>query len=899
MAKLSSDGKYVTVERGDTLTQIAVDYAGGYNNYKKLAAINGIKDPNKIYIGQKIYLVKTGGASTNSSSNKPIIKHFGPVSTAPGTLLATWEWNKANTESYKVSWTFETGDGIWLNGELTNITVDEQYPELSKQSTYDIPATARRVRFKVRPISKKKTSNGGDQYYWTAQDSDVKEWYGGLTLPVPPTPTVELDELTFTVSVDNLPDIDYPETDLDPVNVIRFEIYQDNNATLYKFGVVDVVTGHASYSCTVEAGHEYKARCRRIYGADLSEWSEYSDNVSTMPDGVGSITTIRATSETSVYLEWEGSTTAETYDIEFTTELRYFDASDATTTRTGIETTHYEVTGLETGDEYFFRVRAVRDGVWSEWCEPRSVSIGEKPAAPTTWSSTTTAITGEELNLYWVHNSADGSSQEYAQLELIIGGASQTHDIRNDRDEDEKDKVSVYPINTSDYQAGTKILWRVRTAGVTLEYGDWSVQRTIDIYARPSLSLTLTDDSDRQISTVTSFPIRVHALAGPSTQAPTSYHLSIISNEIYSTVDNIGNPITISRGQVIYSRHFDIMEELDVTISAGDVDLVNNISYMIKCVVSMNSGLNASNSLNFNVTWDDVPYEPNAEIGIDENTYAASIRPYCMMHELTKYVVNRVGSTYVATETVVDLAYGSVVPRVTTTTGEVVYSGVNGEGEEIYYCFKETMTIMPGIMLSVYRREFDGKFTELATGLDSENYTTIIDPHPSLDYARYRIVAMSKATGAVSFYDLPGYPIGGSAVVIQWDEAWSSFETSEESALEQPPWTGSILKLPYNIDVSDSNQPDVSLVEYIGRAHPVAYYGTHRGSVATWNMVIDKRDKETLYGLRRLANWMGNVYVREPSGSGYWANVKVSFSQKHRDLTIPVTMNISRVEGGV
>jgi hypothetical protein len=63
-------------------------------------------------------------------------------------------------------------------------------------------------------------------------------------------------------------------------------------------------------------------------------------------------------------------------------------------------------------------------------------------------------------------------------------------------------------------------------------------------------------------------------------------------------------------------------------------------------------------------------------------------------------------------------------------------------------------------------------------------------------------------------------------------------------------------------------------------------------------MVIPKSDKETLYALRRLSNWMGNVYVREPSGSGYWANIKVSFSQKHRDLVIPVTLNVSRVEGG-
>ena len=44
---------------------------------------------------------------------------------------------------------------------------------------------------------------------------------------------------------------------------------------------------------------------------------------------------------------------------------------------------------------------------------------------------------------------------------------------------------------------------------------------------------------------------------------------------------------------------------------------------------------------------------------------------------------------------------------------------------------------------------------------------------------------------------------------------------------------------------------------------------------------------------------MGDCYVREPSGSGYWANVTVSFSQKHCELTIPVTLNLTRVEGGI
>ena len=71
------------------------------------------------------------------------------------------------------------------------------------------------------------------------------------------------------------------------------------------------------------------------------------------------------------------------------------------------------------------------------------------------------------------------------------------------------------------------------------------------------------------------------------------------------------------------------------------------------------------------------------------------------------------------------------------------------------------------------------------------------------------------------------------------------------------------------------------------------------GETATWTVDIDKKDTETLYALRRLSKWMGDVYVREPSGSGYWANVTVSFSRKHLETVIPVTLNIARVEGGM
>lgn len=891
MAKLSSDGTYVTVEDGDTLSEIARDYGNG-KTWKQLAAINNIPNPNLIYVNQIIKLTADGSPPSNTAaaSNKPTINQFGLQSNTKNTLFATWTWDRSNTESYKVLWTYDTGDGVWFTGSNSTINVDKDDPESSRQSTYSIPANARKVRFKVKPISEKQTKNNKETSYWEAQWSDVKTYTDSTPLETPQVPTVEIDKYKLTATLDNI--------EIDATG-IEFEIIKDNAPTPFQVGKAEIVTSRASYSCTVDAGGEYKVRCRAYKGSDYSEWSEYSNNEGTMPGAPSGITSIKATSETSVYLEWQAAKTATSYDIEYTTEKRYFDGSDGTTTKNGVETNHFEFTGLESGDEYFFRVRAVNGDGQSAWCEPRSVVIGEKPAAPTTWSSTTTAIVEEILNLYWVHNAADGSSQTYAELELIIDGLKEVYTIKNNRNEDEKDKTSVYVVNTAKYQEGVKILWRVRTAGVTKVYGDWSVQRTVDIYAPPTLDLRLTDIGKNPLSAVTAFPIRFYGLPGPKTQAPTSYHLVVTSNEMYETTDSVGNPKTINPGEAVYSRHFDILTDLEVVLSAGDINLENNVTYTATCIVSMNSGLTKTSSIEFGVTWEDQSYEPNAEISVDEDAYTASIRPYCVAHTVTQYRVESISTNiYAVTDDVVGFAYGTVVPKARTTTGELVFSGVNADGENIYFCKVETSVPVEDVLLSVYRREFDGSFTELATGLDNAKRTTITDPHPSLDYARYRIVATSKTTGAVSFYDPPGYPVGGIAAIIQWDEKWSSFETSEASALEQPPWSGSLLKLMYNIDISDNNQPDVALIKYIGRANPVAYYGTQRGTASNWNMVIPKTDKETLYALRRLSNWMGDVYVREPSGSGYWANIKVSFSQKHRDLTIPVTLNISRVEGG-
>lgn len=956
-----------TVKKGDTLWAIAKKYLGSGSKYQQLAKWNNISNPNLIYVGQVIKLNKSSSSSsgssssssssTSSNSNKVTITAFGLQSNADDVLFVTWKWSKSNTNSYMVEWTYDTGDGVWFIGSNTTNSVDSNNAAASRQSTYSIPSNAKKVRVRIKPISKTYTKNNKETKYWTASWSSYKTYTDSTPLTTPSAPTVKIEKYQLTATLENI--------DISGATGIQFQIYKNDGSSAFKSGKATITaTKSASYSCKVDAGGEYKVRCRAYKGSTYSDWSTFSSGATTIPAASSGITTIRANSSTSVYLEWSAVTSAKTYDIEYTTKTDYFDNSDQTTTKTGIEFTHFEVTGLTSGDEYFFRVRAVNDAGESSWSEVKSVTIGKKPSAPTTWASTTTCMSGEDLKLYWVHNAADGSSQTYAEIELIVDGVTTTKTIKTEStsdedDEKETDEIQSYTIDTTSYIEGTQIKWRVRTAGITKEYGDWSIQRTVDIYASPTLDFRITNVDGDDVEIVEVFPFYIYGLPGPNTQAPIGYHLSITANESYQTVDAVGNEKNVNEGEEVYSKYFDITDALLVEMSAGNIDLENNIKYTATCVVSMNSGLTATESKEFSVAWTDDIYTPNAEIGYDEETYVTHVRPYCMDHKTIYYQVDRGSSpaytlttteldetiienvytttdeivligkdsndaelyycavyvdsdgepiettyynveyssdAYEKTSTVVDI---SSILNVQTTTGENVQIGTNSDGDKLYYSIVEETEYVEDVTLSVYRREFDGSFTELATGLNNTSNTYVTDPHPALDYARYRIVAITNSTGAVSYYDVPGYPIGEPAIIIQWDEQWTTFDTTNTDELAQPPWTGSLLRLPYNVDVSDSNGLDVALVEYIGRKRPVSYYGTQLGEKSTWNTDIPAEDKETLYALRRLAIWTGDVYVREPSGSGYWANISVSFSKKHKEVTIPVTFSITRVEGGV
>ena len=925
-------GSYVIVQAGDTLSEIVEDYVKTGEDLwsvkiPRIAKLNDIDDVDKIVVGQKIKLVADSSTTTakKDTSYKVQIKAFGLVSkNSTRQVYVSWKFNHKNVDHYKVDWVYATGVG---EGFVSSSTVNG---DVVKQALYTAPEEATKVKVKITPVSKtykQKTKNGKEVEtpYWkgTSVTSDLYYFKNN-----PPqkmgVPEVTMENLQLTASVSNVED---------GVDIIHFELHQGDakNGFLRKGSQKVTVdsTRSASWVKTVWSGSEYKIRCRGIKSVNdiQGEWSDFSPAYATAPATPAGFTKCAALNGDGdnkdkvigVNLAWTEVPTAKSYTIEYSTDKSLLGVSE--TTKVDVEGTERTIS-LEPGAEYFFRIKAKNGDLESDWSEISSAKVGEKPAAPTTWSSTSTVTTGEDVILYWVHNSENEPTP--TESRLIVRNADGGPTIVDETikyTSTLKNETCTKNLKVSGYPSGTTLLWKVCTKGVSDTYGDWSTERAIRIYDAPILETELLKDKttsalrteyhvvedsgiindtgdhvyistgdmltyvptgtitsgsvtdtgktvytatdknsnvtfhycEVEVSKITSFPFYIRAEETTESDVapkPIGYHVSVVSNEYYETTDASGVIKMVNPGSVVYTKFVDDFvynadRSILVEFSAGNIDLENAISYTIICTVSMDSGLSGTQTCDFVVDWQDEVYTPNATVTINEDDYSALIKPFC--------------------------------------------EDENGD-------------LVNNVTLSVFRREYDGTFVCLAQNMSNVNNAHVVDPHPGLDYARYRIVAVDKTTGAMNYYDLPGVYIGGYELVVQWDEQWKTLETEHEGEAtftDEPAWTGSLLKLPYNLDVSDSYNPDVELVEYIGRSHPVSYYGTQVGETRNVNFDIIKDDTETLYALRRLAIWMGNAYVREPSGSGYWASISVSFNKNHNELVIPVTLKISRVEGGV
>ena len=754
------------------------------------------------------------------------------------TIYATWgATSYKKQDGYAITWYYYAG--LWFTGSSSTTK------ELN--ATYSPPSNATHVKVSVKP-------NPGNKAKWKggARSNSIKVPVGSTdTTPSAPsqpkvTITKEAEGYVVTATVAN-----YQNEHSN--GFLHIQILEDDDSPVLNNSKVANKNGIASASHRYGkvGGHRYKARAL-AYGKnkEQSAWSQYSENEYTPPSKAAIDSLVTITFGT-VDVRWSALPGAESYTLEYTNEtidgVPVFDTeSGSIQKQDNIKATHFPATSLSTEQDketWYFRLRGVGNGSGTEgeWSEIKHTPVGKKPDVPTVWSYTSVGKVGDPIVINWAHSSEDGSEQSGAKVGIKINGGEEivTPDLGKD---------TSYSYDTANLQDSDKISWRVCTRGVQgipEEWSDWSEYREVVVYSPPSLTFTVgVVDPEGTEAMVDSFPIKINAQSTPPTQTPVAYTISIASTEEYDISGDDGMEVHINVDEVIYSNYIASSDHnLLVELNPGDLYLNEGAIYTVTMSVAMQNGLTAEASNRFIAKWELPSWSPDADIYVNPNTLSAYIRPFC--------------------------------------------------ADEWGFEYRK------GFTLAVYRIDYDSHLTLIQSGIDAGDNLTVTDPHPALDYARYRIVATDLKTGVVSYADPEPIPVNAGCAVIQWEGDVRSFFVDPEvydDVLDD--WTGTVLRLPYNIDVSDDVSPDVSLIEYIGRRHPVSYYGTQEGSTSRWNAEIPRSDVDTLAKIRALAIFPGDVYVREPYGTGYWANVKVSYNITHGKASIPVSFTIARVEGG-
>ena len=815
------------------------------------------------------------------------------------TFMASWTCTWANVDNYEVFWRY----GIDKNNSSKYIDTTHNVKHIANNATYQdtfsYPENAVWVQVWVRPHE---AEDGKIWKYlcpwspWSKGGQGVWQYVHDYETPKDiPTPKIEVDRyrITVTASTDT---IDYDS------HTHQVQFYIVNKAgTVVKYATIPInwQSSTATFVWDGSPGEEYKAAARgynkaaNVYG----KWSSYSSTVKTAPANIR-ITGVKALSNTSVRVNLSDPRNAkgETVEINYTTNPQDFlniDSTGSSQTFSAIYDVGYvDLEGLETGKTWYFRARVTNESGQSGWStDDASVTLGLKPDPPTTWSNTVTAKIGSKIVLNWTHNSRDGSHMHSSEIELKVGNAPATiitvPGVKDTETNEYKD-TGKYEIDTTTYTDGSNIRWRVRTKGILDSYSDWSITREVKVYAPTTLSVnvykTQTPSEESIIENLDAFPFYVVANAGPESQKAIGFHISIVANQNYQKTDYNGELVWVGAGEEIYSHFFDFDSSLETVefedyavvqndtltlkLMPHDVDFESGQSYTVRGTVTMDVGLTAEAYTTFSVSWQDQDLYPMADVNVDLDDFTATIIPYA-----------------------------PVIPN--NPDGMTEF---DEPGEAPGY--DSDLQLVENVLLSVYRINYDKSMTLIMDQITNDRSTAVIDPHPTTDFVRYRVVATEQSTGAIGFADVDPVKIGQPGIVIQWDENWKdSVYTNpmDGQALEGVSgWSGKRLTLPFNVKTSEGNKPDRATVEYVGQENPTSYFGTQLGVTANWSTEIEKTDTDRLDLLRQLDRYQGNVYVRNSRGVGYWAVVEFTYNIDYGEtMTIPISISVKKVRGGI
>jgi len=789
------------------------------------------------------------------------------ISLKPGsekTALLSWTFKDApQATGFEYAWEYLRGSK-WIPS--SHGTAEKEAARVGNASSktfrieYSAPEDALKVRCKIRPVSGTYTVTENkkevEKKYFTAN------WTGVVTLAF----SIKMDAPSITVDMDGTyakVTVTSSESDCGTCDV---EVYDGSkrlaSLCVNKRKCEGEAVLHFKDKNKVPPGKTYKFRARihpKTGGSTAnrkadSNWSE-KVNGKSIP-ATPKANKASALSSTSARFTWSSADGAATYEVEYVADSSsYFNTNPSMVSSVDdIHGTTFDAVNVESGHKYYFRVRAVNETGEGAWSSVLNTVLATRPDAPTVYDTDPSYIYGQTVRLRWTHNSEDESDQTAAKVYVSIGsGQPMMFSVSNDADH--------YDLNTgsSSFSAlaqasGTTLTWNVETKGVHSSYSPRSESRSFKVYLQPTASVSFESNGEPIVGDMTSWPLEIVMEAGNGgsleADAPAAYTLTIAPLQEVEVIDIYGDTQLTPAGETVFSQTYYPVNRsqanmVTAVLGPGDVDLVSGVDYRFIVDAAMESGLRASTSANQRVYIDvtEIP-DPSAGVWFDPELLTAYIEPACYAED------------------------------------------ENGD---------PTDELQENIELAVYRMEANGSLTLLLDGIQNDEATTIADPHANFGTCTYRVVARDTETGAVSYDDMYANS-SHSTCVIQWDEEWVINNNGDDEDNLYYGLSGTRIDGLYNMQLSESGEVEREHAEFIGRKHPVAYYGTQLGHTARYSLDFPRDDTATLALCRQLLAYRGDVYIREPRGMGFWASVRCGLSMDSKTETVSLSVDATEVD---
>lgn len=660
-------------------------------------------------------------------------------------------------------------------------------------------------------------------------------------------------------------------------------------------GTIANGSGTATITCTEDITGEsgYSLHTRNVSADGILMTSDYDTYSTTMPVAptLDSVTPTNMAGK--VYLSWTNSWSDATGVIIAWTDDpdNWMSNDDPDEYEIKELASSWFITGLETGKEWYFRIRSVKSEVDSETLSPWSnelvIDLASAPAVPVLYLSSDTITEDGMVTAYWSHVSTDGTGQIASNIvEATYSGGVWTYGNPVVATK-EAQHVDIYAADQGWTNGTTKYL-ALQTRSGSGGMSDFSTPVKIVVAAKPTLSITTNSLSGSE--TVTEY------FLGDGVTDTFQCANSMTATPTVTVEGTTATVVSYTGGAVELSTAPDDGDEVVITYTTGDNDVLTSMP--------LTATITTTNAVDLT-------------IAIERAETYPMLRPDDTLTDGAKGETIYVNNIAAESSNSISIAIDDIIGRLDDGAWYnliATASDAFGQTAEQQIRFKvhwSHQSWEPTASFITDTSEFIARITPIA-GADYAVGDTCDIYRLSADQPELIVSGADFGTEYVDPYPAFGPESGYKLVTvtatkdyITEDNTFAEYDTTDDpnsTYVQLDPgflvidFDADRIELEYNIALDNAWTKDFQRTSYLG-GHVT---GDHNRAVlrdlSASSVMVRGDDELNAYKVRQLARYAGLCHVRTPEGSSFVADVQVSEGQSYDNATIDYKLTIQKVD---